>query len=295
MIWLSEDGVITPLAAPAREYNAPRISPDGKQICVTIGPGYGAGDIWRFDIARQTLTRLTFDGKCLVSYWLPDGRSIVYQSEAAAFSVATLSLDGDAAPHDIIGKSPPIVITGTTPDGRWVIYGPWGTHDADIFRVPTEGGPSQSVVSEPLDQADASVSPDGAWIAYASRPAGTPDVFVRPFPSGTNKWQLSTGGGVMPRWSPTKKEIYWISGTALYAASYETSGRSISFGNSRRLFDLPPGRGIDADVCPYDITPDGTRFLMTRIARPEFARRRIDVILDFDRQLKSLEKKGISQ
>jgi hypothetical protein len=34
---------------------------------------------------------------------------------------------------------------------------------------------------------------------------------------------------------------------------------------------------------------------MTRIARPEFARRRIDVILDFDRQLKSLEKKGISQ
>jgi hypothetical protein len=33
---------------------------------------------------------------------------------------------------------------------------------------------------------------------------------------------------------------------------------------------------------------------MTRIARPEFARRRVDVVLDFDKQLKSLEKKGIS-
>jgi serine/threonine-protein kinase len=294
MVWVTPDGVIAPLAAPAREYNAPRISPDGKQICVTIGPGYGAGDIWRFDIARQTLTRLTFDGKSLVSYWLPDQRGIVFQNEAVAFNVATLSLEGDAAPRQILDKSAPIVISGLTPDGLWALYSPWGTRDADVFKLPIEGGQPQLVLSEPLDQSDAAVSPDGAWIAYSSRQAGVSDVFVRPFPSGTNKWQLSTGGGGMPRWSPTKKEIYWISGATLYAAAYETTGRSINFENSRRLFDLPPGRGIDADVCPYDVSPDGTKFLMTRIARPEFARRRIDVILDFPAQLKGLEKKGIS-
>jgi hypothetical protein len=80
----------------------------------------------------------------------------------------------------------------------------------------------------------------------------------------------------------------------MFVASYDVSGRTITFGRAHRLFDLPPGRGTDADVLPYDIAPDGSRFLMTRIARPEFARRRIDVILDFPAQLRGLEKKGIS-
>jgi hypothetical protein len=99
----------------------------------------------------------------------------------------------------------------------------------------------------------------------------------------------------MPLWSPTRKELYWISQNAMCAATYEVSGRTITFGRTRKLFTLPPGRGIEADARPFDISPDGTRFLMTRIARPEFARRRVDVVLDFDQQLKGLEKKGISQ
>ena len=98
----------------------------------------------------------------------------------------------------------------------------------------------------------------------------------------------------MPLWSPTRKELYWIWQNSMMAASYEVAGRSIAFGRARKLFDLPPGRGVEADVRPYDLTPDGSRFVMTRIARPEFARRRIDVVLDFDAQLENLEKKGIS-
>jgi len=99
----------------------------------------------------------------------------------------------------------------------------------------------------------------------------------------------------MPLWSPTRKELYWIQQNSMLAATYEVTGRSITFGRARRLFERPPGRGVEADVRPYDVTPDGSRFLMTRIARPEFARRRVDVILDFDTQLKNLEKKGVSQ
>ena len=98
----------------------------------------------------------------------------------------------------------------------------------------------------------------------------------------------------MPLWAPVRKELYWIWQNSLMAASYEVSGKSITFARARRLFDLPPGRGIEADVRPYDIAPDGSRFLMTRIARPEFARRRVDVVLDFNRQLENLQKKGVS-
>ena len=294
MVWVAFDGTATPLPAPPREYNAARISPDGKQICVTIGPTYGIGDIWRYDITRETLTRLTFDGKSLVGYWAPDGRSIIYQNEDVAFNVQRLQLDTDTGPQPLYHRKEPIVISSITPDGRSVLFSPWGNPQADLMQLPLDGGEPRILLQEPGDQRDATLSPDGAWMAYNLRGTGSVEVFVRSFPPGSNKIQVSSGGGRMPLWSPTRKELYWISQSSIVAASYEVTGRTITFGRTRRLFDLPPGRGVEADVLPYDIAPDGSKFLMTRIARPEFARRRIDVILDFPVQLKGLEKKGIS-
>ena len=294
MVWVGLDGTTTLLPAPPREYNAPRVSPDGKQVVVTIGPTYGIGDIWRYDIARETLTRLTFDGKSLVACWTPDGRSIVYQDEDPGFNLMRLFLDSDAAPQRLCTRKEPIVMSTVTPDSKWVLFSPWGVGKADLMQAPLAGGEPHVLLEEPGDQGDATISGDGEWMAYALRGGGTPEIFVRSFPPSSNKIQVSNGGGSMPLWSPTRKELYWISQNAMYAASYEVTGRSITFERARKLFELPPGRGTEADVRPYDITPDGARFLMTRIARPEFARRRVDVILGFDKQLKILEKKGIS-
>ena len=295
MVWVSYEGVTSALPAPPREYNAPRISPDGKEIIVTVGPTYGNGDIWRYDIGRETLTRLTFDGKSLVAYWTPDGRSIVYQNENPTFNLVRLLLDSDAGPQLICSRKEPIVMSTVTPDGRLVLFSPWGNAQADLMQVPLAGGTPEVLQSEPGDQRDATISPDGAWMAYALRGGGSVEICVRTFPPGSNKIQVSSGGGSMPLWSPTRKELYWIAQNSLMGANYDIAGKSISFGRPHKLFDLPPGRGTEADVRPYDITPDGNRFLMTRIARPEFARRRIDVVLDFDRQLENLEKKGITQ
>jgi Tol biopolymer transport system component len=295
LVWVAQDGVTTPIPAPPREYNAPRLSPDGREICVTIGPTYGIGDIWRYDIARETLTRLSFDGKSLVGYWTPDGRSIVYQNEDTRFNMQRLLLDSDAGPQLICHRNEPIVMSAITPDGRLVLFSPWGRSEADIMQVPVAGGEPTVLLREPGDQRDPTISADGAWMAYALRAGGGVEVCVRSFPPGSNKVQVSSGGGTMPLWSPVRKELYWISQGALMAATYEVSAHSITFARARKLFDLPPGRGMEADVRPYDLAPDGSRFLMTRIARPEFARRRIDVVLGFDEQLKGLEKKGISQ
>ncbi|HEX6790584.1 MAG TPA: protein kinase, partial [Candidatus Krumholzibacteria bacterium] len=267
MLWVSLDGNVTVIPAPPREYSSPRISPDGKEICVTIGPTYGIGDIWRFNIARQSLTRLTFDGRALVALWTPDQRGIVYQTEDVAFNIATLSLGQDDPPRSIFHEKAPVVISGLTPDGKTIVFSPWGTTDGDVLAMPVTGGDVETLVSEPMDQSDATVSPDGAWFAYVSRAGSITEVCVRAYPKGATKWQVSTGGGSMPLWSPTRKELYFTSSNSMFAASYEVTGRSIAFDAPRRLFTLPPGRGNDADVRPYDITPDGSRFLMTRIAR----------------------------
>jgi serine/threonine-protein kinase len=289
MVWITHDGATTLIPAPPNEYSSPRISPDGRQICVVIGHAYGQGDLWRLDLARETLTRLTFDATNVVGYWTPDGRHIVYQSENVAFNVSILPLDGDAGEKRIFSEKQPHMITGLTPDGRTVLMAPWGKSDGDILSLPIEGGEPRVVVKEPFDQADAVVSPDGKWIAYDSRATGTLEVFVRSYPPGESRWQISSGGGMMPAWSPTRRELYWIQNNAIFAAVYVAGDRTISFDRAHKLFDMPPRR--DADVNPYDISPDGSRFLMTRTARPEFARRRIDVVLGFDAMLRDLNRK----
>jgi len=295
LVWISHEGVTSVLPAPPREYNTPRVSPDGNQICVTIGPAYGIGDLWRYDMGRDTLTRLTFNGHTFVGYWTPDRRSIVFQDEDTQMKISRLALDSDSAPEVLHRGKEPIVTSCVSPDGRHILFSPWGGSEADVMALPASGGDATTVLREPGEQRDATLSADGQWMAYALRGIGNPEVFVRSFPPGSNKVQVSSGGGRMPLWSPSRKELYWISQNSMFAASYEVTGRSITFGRARALFTLPPGRGIEADVRPYDVSPDGSRFLMTRIARPEFARRRIDVILDFPAQLKGLEKKGVSE
>ena len=47
------------LAAESRAYVYPRISPDGSQVALDVRDQ--ENDIWIWDFARETLTRLTFD------------------------------------------------------------------------------------------------------------------------------------------------------------------------------------------------------------------------------------------
>jgi len=295
LVWIDHAGNIEALPAPPQPYIASRVSPDGQQVLVTIGRAFGAGDVWLFDIARETSTRLTFDGKSLLMYWTPDQRRVVYQKEDPQFEIIVRSLDGDSAEKVIYSAPVPLVISGLTPDGQWVLFSHWGSTDSDVEMIPIEGGQEPTVViKEEFDQGDGRVSPDGRWLVYESRQSGVVEVFVRSFPSGTGKWQISSGGGFKPLWSPKSDEIYWIAEGAMFAISVEPRGQGLTLGRRRKLFDIPPGRRGDADFLAHDLSPDGTRFLMTRVAHPELSRRRIDVILNWSDRIENLGNKGIA-
>jgi dipeptidyl aminopeptidase/acylaminoacyl peptidase len=65
-----------PGLAPAY-YQDPRFSPDGRQVAFTVtGPLI---DIWLYDIARTTLTRLSAPGSSQYPAWSPDGARIVQE------------------------------------------------------------------------------------------------------------------------------------------------------------------------------------------------------------------------
>ena len=56
----------------------------------------------------------------------------------------------------------------------------------------------------------AQFSPDGQWIAYESNESGRFEIYAQSFPDARSKWQVSTGGGIFPRWHPGGKELFYV-------------------------------------------------------------------------------------
>ena len=59
LVWVDRKGHEQPISAPPRAYGNPRLSPDGAHVVVGIhDPNV---DLWIWDLARESLRRLTFD------------------------------------------------------------------------------------------------------------------------------------------------------------------------------------------------------------------------------------------
>ena len=72
LVWVDREGREEPLPAEPRAYTYPRISPDGTRVALDVRDQ--ERDIWIWDVARETLTRLTFDaGPDFYPVWTPDG------------------------------------------------------------------------------------------------------------------------------------------------------------------------------------------------------------------------------
>ena len=69
----------------------------------------------------------------------------------------------------------------------------------------------------------ARLSHDGRWLAYISEETGRPEVYVQPFPGPGGRYQVSSGGGVEPIWSPIQNEIFYRGGAWLIAATLRTA------------------------------------------------------------------------
>jgi len=95
--WVDRQGQETAIPAPPRAYNYPRIAPDGTRIALWSNDQ--ESDIWLWDLARATLTRVTLDpGFDFYPVWTPDGRRLIFSSEpAGARNLFWQAADGTAA------------------------------------------------------------------------------------------------------------------------------------------------------------------------------------------------------
>jgi eukaryotic-like serine/threonine-protein kinase len=287
--WVSRQGVPQPLAAPARPYGDPHLSPDGKRLAIAIR-GAGNSDIWVYEIARNTLTRLTFEGSNKGPVWTPDGKKITYSSErvgATNFGIYCKAADGSGVEERLTTSTSEQLPQSWSPDGRFLAFTQFDPKtQGDIWLLPMDGDRQpRPFLKTPAYEERPAFSPDGRWLAYGSSESGLGEVYVQAFPGPGGKWQISSGSGEFPVWARNGRELFYYSGSRLMSVAVATQP-TFTASTARPLFEGRPTT-LSADVTAlYGIAPDGQHFIMAKGAEAEFGSRQVQVVLNWMEELK---------
>jgi Tol biopolymer transport system component len=213
LTWLSREGKPEGTVGKPGIHIGLRISPDGKSIAVAVRASSGLADIWRMELGRDAISRVTFDGRGYGMVWSPDGNRIEYG--AVAPSLYETSASGVGPPNKILQSSHDVFVCDWSPDGRYLLYqeqSPEGL--GDLWLLPSTGDRKPvPYLNTPFQEANAQFSPDGKWVAYTSNESGRDEVYVQGFPAGGAKFPISTNGGDLARWRPDQKELFYRHGT----------------------------------------------------------------------------------
>ena len=135
----------------------------------------------------------------------------------------------------------------------------------DLWVLPVDGDRKPfAFLKTTFEEHRGQFSPDGRFVAYVSNESGPHQIFVRPFPGPGGQWQVSSTGGIQPRWSADGREIYYIAPDGkLMATSLIVKNGAIEPGTPTVLFQTRiPGGGTTAYTRQqYDVSRDG-RFLV---------------------------------
>jgi serine/threonine-protein kinase len=276
LVWVDRMGREEPVVAPVRAYTYPRLSPDGTRVALDIRDE--EQDIWIWDVARETLTRFTFDpANDQYPVWSPDSRRLLFASaRAGVFNLFWQAADGTGAVERLTEGPNTQYAHTMTPDGSRVIFREDGPQQHDLLllplqpprrpQLPSQGfGEPRPLVQTIFSERNAELSPDGRWLAYESNESGREEIYVRPFPDVRGgQWQVSTGGGRLALWSRNGQELFYVSpdGT-LMAVRVETASPWRS-STPARILQGQYFFGIAGTGRTYDIAPDGKRFLMIK-------------------------------
>ena len=291
LVWVDRQGREELISVEKRSYVYPRISPDGKRVALDIRDQ--ENDIWVWDVARQTLARLTFDpGLNRGPVWTPDGQRLIFSAERdGPESLFWQAADGSGAPERLTtaSSSEPQVPYSVTPDGSQLLFSQPGQPPFDLFilRLGSDRK-TASLLNAAYSENNGEVSPDGRWLVYQSDESGSSEIYVRRFPSLDSRSQVSSGGGTRPVWARNGRELFYLKGAGMVAVPVELSATSFSAGVPKTLFEgeyyaVQAGRS-------YDVSSDGKRFLMIKNAstlNPRYAPQ-VTVVLNWTEELKRL-------
>jgi serine/threonine-protein kinase len=295
LVWVTRKGAEQPLATPPQEYLFPRISPDDRRLAVGI-PGSEGTQLWLYDLARDTVSRLTFEGSTNnFPVWTPDGRRIVFVSNREGpLNIFWELADGSGGLERLTSGENVQIPVSRSPDGELLAFiklSPETGSDVCVLRLSDHR--AQPFLQMPFNEAAPQFSPDGRWLAYVSNESSRYEVYVQRYPGPGGKYQISTEGGTEPVWNGNGRELFYRSGDKMMAVDIATQP-SFVVGRPRVLFQGQYVANVGPQVAPYyDVSRDGQRFLMVKpVEQGQAAPTQINVVLNWSEELKRLVPTG---
>ncbi len=258
--WYDRSGTRSPLSEVAGQYTAGfSLSLDGKFAAVARWID-GNGDIWVIDLARETPTRLTFDDAVDVEpIWSPDGATIYFSSRRrGTFEMFRKASDGSSEAEVILESDRDQFAEDVSRDGRLILYRREHPDTGDDLWVAALDGSSdpEPFATTEFKEQNPRFSPDGKWIAYQSDESGIREVYIRPYPGPGGKWQVSSGGGEGPMWSPDGKRLFYLGEDGIHEAPVDVVGNALRIGRSTVVTEIAQS----AEPLNWVVSPDGEKF-----------------------------------
>jgi len=287
LTWFDRTGKELGKVGPRANQRGVALSPDGSTVAIGRQDQNGATATWLHDLVRESESRLQPPGSPgSGALWSPDS-SLVWFAMLGPDGLGNYQKDLKGGQVQFVQKIDPAAPDRTpsdwSRDGRFVIYTENNPKTrADIWYAPVESGPGESrkmnekaavkLLATDAVESQGQLSPDGKWLAYYSDESGKGQVYIRPFPTGSQVWKVSTDGGREPRWRSDGKEIdfadFGVSGRVmLMAATVNADGRSgLRIGSPEKLFEVRATSTVpQSNIFAYSPHPDRQRFLVNAL------------------------------
>jgi serine/threonine-protein kinase len=268
-VLVAAGGAASPLVREPGTYSTPRFSPEGRRVAIGVTTAISQ-DIYIYDTARNTFTRLTTEGGNVRPEWTSDGRHVVFissrngrngiwQQPADGSGPAVPLYEGELEPFEAL----------VSPDMKWLLIrtAPGARFSRDILARPLTGDTALTpIVTGPDTESLMRLSPDGKWLAYQSNENRRFEIYVRPFPGSGARVQVSDNGGTEPIWSRDGRTLFYRGPVGEVVRTQVTTGAEFSIGT--REVVLTGDYLTDSSHPNWDVAPDG-RFLMLKRAGAE--------------------------
>jgi len=277
------------LPMPAQIYGVPRLSSDGKQLAIVVGPE-GKQDIYVYDVATGRPTRLTLEGNNNTPVWTPDGKRVTFlrrRHGEEKCSILWKPVDGSGDAELLYSSEYDPRPSSWSPNGKLLAfhYRSHPTTGHDVWVLSLEGTREpECIAGTEYTEAGPAFSPDGRYIAYVSDKDAKFQIYVQPYPGKDWVRQISDDFGEEPIWSPNGDELFYRNGDKWMVVSISTEPEFTN-GTPKVLFEGPYNNvpGIS-----YDVTPDGQRFLVLQPEYDDSEVRELHVVTNWFEELKRL-------
>jgi len=274
LTWFDRTGKTVGRVGDVGVYANPSLSPDGRLLGVDVTDIKANNvDIWITDLQKGTSTRFTFDpAEDVATTWSPDSNAIAYRSAIAGITLHTKNVRGLDPPKVMVQHQgqDDIVPNSWTRDGKVIGTLQMAAGGSDLVLLPAAGGQETAFLSTKASETNGMISPDNKWMAYASNETGDWEVYVTTYPNAAGKWQISRGGGTEPRWRGDGKELFYVAPGGMLTAVPVSGEGTFSSGTPAPLFQLHARSPISStDLFSYDVSKDGSRFIVNRFVRPD--------------------------